>query len=269
MTKPLDQRFADAKGALDQVHAALGRHPTVLPAEVEVAFRKVTDFRSDIDHWIEMLGARAAARSLLDTLENEADANDRVPLGGTRVKYQYVRMIGVQAYLATTWALADRITGMVGRVLCTPEAGFNDVSPAQLVSHFVQKERNKRTAGALFDSVRRAFGWPIGLSYAIRNHFIHDGAQIAGSDFFEGSLAANSFRISVEGWQRVEERAETMYGVERSFHRLGAGWPATPRDDLRIVLTVCQREMDDALGVLLGSACNSLRAHVGFMLAED
>jgi hypothetical protein len=30
----------------------------------------------------------------------------------------------------------------------------------------------------------------------------------------------------------------------------------------------CEREMDDALGVLLGSACGSLRAHVAFMVGE-
>jgi len=270
MSKTLQERLGDAKSVLDHVHAALGRHPAGLPQEVGTSFRVLVDDRMDIDHWLGMLEARAAARQLLDALETQVDADDCVPLGATRVKYQHVRLIGVQAYVTTNWALADRITGMIGRVLCTSEAGRNPEKPAQLVSHFVHRNNtNKMTAAALFESVRQAFGWPIALSYAIRNHFVHDGAQIGGSDFFEGPSAASAFRISADGWNRVEKRAETEYRVERSCHRAGADWPSTLRDDLREVLTVCEREMDDALGVLFGSACGLLRAHVAFMVGED
>lgn len=91
---------------------------------------------------------------------------------------------------------------------------------------------------------------------------------MGGSDFFEGPASGAAFRISAEGWDRVEQQAES-YGVERAFHRVGASWPGTPRDDLRVVLEVCEREMDDALGVLIGSACGSLLAHIGFMVGED
>ena len=270
MSKTLQERLCDAKNVLDHVHAALGRHPAGLPQEVGDAFRVLVDYRTDIDHWLGMLEARAAARQLLDALETQADADDCVPLGAVRVKYQHVRFIGVQAYVTTNWALVDRITGMVGRVLCTPEAGRNPEKPAQLLSHFVNRNNtNRMTAAALFESVRQAFGWPIGISYAIRNHFVHDGAHVGGSDFFEGPSAASAFRISADGWDRVEKRAETEYRVDRSYHRAGANWPSTPKDDLRVVLTVCEREMDDALVVLLGSACGSLRAHVAFMVGED
>ncbi len=56
--------------------------------------------------------------------------------------------------------------------------------------------------------------------------------------------------------------------VGRSHHR-AVDWPTSPRDDPRVVLRVCEREMDDALGVLLGSAGGALQAHVGFMLGQD
>lgn len=269
MTKELDERLRDARGVLDRVHAALGRHPGRLPQDVEDAFRKVTDYRSDIDHCRGLCAARAAAAQVMDALETRTDGDDCVPLGASRAKYQHVRLISSQSYLAVTWSLSDRITAIVGRVLCTPDAGFNEASPAQLVSHFVQKERKRTTAGTLFESVRHAFGWPIGLSYAIRNHFIHDGAQSSGSDFFEGPTAAAAFRISAPGWARVEKKAEETYAVDRTLHRAGVNWPATPRDDLRVILSACEREVDDALGVLLGSACATLLSHAGFMLGED
>lgn len=132
MSKTLQERLHDAKSVLDHVYAALGRHSTALPKEVEDSFRALVDYHEDIDHWLRMLEARAAARQLFDALETKADAVDCVLLGTAHVKYQHVRFIGVQAYVTTNWALADRITGMVGRVLCTPAAGLNDVKPAEL-----------------------------------------------------------------------------------------------------------------------------------------
>lgn len=269
MTRTLQQRLQDAKNTLAQVDVTLGRRPGVVPPSVEDAFRSVVAYRADIDHWISMVDARSAAWGLLDGLEAKADADELVPFGDAQAKFVHVRLIGVQAYLATTWALADRITGMAGRVLCTPDAGFNGVNAAQLVSHFVQKERKKTTAGALYESLRCSFGWPVGISYAIRNHFVHDGGQIAAADFFEASAAASAFRISVEGWARIEKAAQDKYGVDVSHQRAVGIWPVSPRDDLRAVLRVCEREMDDALGVVLGSACRTLLVHVGFMLGED
>ena len=93
MSKTLQERLGDAKDVFDQVHAALGRHPAGLPQEVETAFRVLVDYRTDIDHWLGMLEARAAARQLLDALETQVDADDCVPLGTARVKYQHVRVM--------------------------------------------------------------------------------------------------------------------------------------------------------------------------------
>jgi hypothetical protein len=133
---------------------------------------------------------------------------------------------------------------------------------------FLRDKMRKTTAAAVFESVRQTFGWPIVLSYAIRNHFVHDGARSGGADFFEGPVAVAAFRISADGSDRVEKQADS-YGVERAYQRAGPSWLSAPRDDLRVVLNACEREMDDALGALLGSACRSLLAHVGFLIGED
>ncbi|MBX3157653.1 MAG: hypothetical protein KF773_16900 [Deltaproteobacteria bacterium] len=185
------------------------------------------------------------------------------------MKFAHVRLIGVEAYLSLTWSLADRISAMVGRILCTIQGGaMNEQSPAKLVSHFLVEERTKETtAGVVFDSVRQLFGWPIGVSYAIRNHFVHDGGTQKEVDFFAGSTSAAGFRISNDGWRYAERKAHG-YTVRREFCR-AANWPTTPTDDLRVVLLSCEREMDDALGILLGSACRSFAFHVGYLLGQD
>lgn len=269
MSKTLEERLRDAKAVLGKVDAATLRHGGKLASEVEKQFKEITAFTSDVEHWVGMVAARKAARALLTGLETQADANDDVPLGGARAKYQHVRLIGVQAYLATKWALADRLAAMAGHVLCVHSSLQNPKKLPQLVTHFISNNGpESKTAAIAIHSLRHSFGWPIAVSYALRNHFVHDGGQLGGTDFFDGPTAAAGFKISADGWGRIEERART-YGVEPKHHRGGAAWTPSAGDDLRTVLDVCERETDDALGVLVGSACHAILSHVGFVLGED
>src|ERR1044071_9305327 len=52
-------------------------------------------------------------------------------------------------------------------------------------------------------------------------------------------------RLEARGAQRAAE-----YGVDAGHHRVGPGLPATSRDDLCVILDICERETDDALGIL-------------------
>lgn len=67
----------------------------------------------------------------------QADQNDNVPYAASRAKFQTVRLLGVQGYLAAQWALADRLVGMAGNVLCIRNSLQDPKNAPQLVSHFV------------------------------------------------------------------------------------------------------------------------------------
>lgn len=270
MTKSLDQRLGDVRADLVAIETGLGRLAVPLPPEVQFQFEAVTVSAGSIDHWISLLDARQVARQALNNLGRDVDADDKVPYGDTRVKFQHARLLGVQAYLSANWSLADSIAAMAGRVFCVPSIGNNKLSPAHLNSTFVGGSRKKDVATSIFESVHRIFGWPVAISYALRNHFQHDGgAQISGSNFFQGINAASAFRISDPGWTYIEDKATREYQVAPASHRIPAGWLATPKDDLRIVLDVCERQVDDALGILAGSATKTLRGHLAFLIGED
>jgi len=269
MSTNLEDRLRIAKAELAKVEAVLLKHFGTgrIPADVVTQFNELASFKADVEAWHGMISARRAARNLLTDLEKQVDVDDTVLLGTSRAKYEHVRLIGVQAYLSTKWALADRLVGMVGRIVCTANVGLNTTQPAQLVSTFVSADRKKGLAASFYQSIRDTFGWPIALSYALRNHFVHDGGQLAGVYFFAGQASHARFEISAAGWQRIEDKA-TSYGVNSSHHRAGPAWPSAPCDDLRPVLDACERETDDALGVLVGTACHSLAIHVGYMHGE-
>jgi hypothetical protein len=269
MSKPLEQRLQDSLRKFDEMHLILNRKRGEVHADVENILRSFANLRDEIAGLIELVEVRRSASRFLNALETRADENDNIVLNGLSLKYHHVRFIGVQAYVSTAWAIADRITGMVGRILCTQETGSNASSLAKIPAFIKRDIAKKSTAALLVQSVRQTFGWPIGLSYAIRNHFLHDGAQWEGRDFFEGTAAAAAFRISDAGWKLIEKKAIDEYGVNDSCHRAGARWPVAPKEDLRSMLQVIEQEMDDALGVLWGSAWNSLLGHLGFILGED
>lgn len=268
MSKTLEERLREAKGELLKANGEIVRLAGKLPGEVSESFQEVLKLEADVGHWLGMIQARAAARQMLTDLEVQADPSDQVPFGVTRILFQHARLIGVQAYLATNWALADRLTGMVGRVLCIKNSWADPKNAPQLVSHFVGDKTKNSTAAILFASIRRTFGWPISISYALRNHFVHDGGQVKGAYFFEGLDSKSGFRISDDGWAHIQMTAEG-YGTDARHHRAGASWPISPADDLRVLLDACERETDDALGVLVGSAYRSLVAHIGCMLGAD
>ncbi len=266
MSKTLEERLQDAKAALGKVDGAIARHAGKLASDIETEFKEIAAFATDVDHWNQMIAARQTARALLDNLEQHADQNDDVPFGPSRAKFQTVRLLGVQGYLAGQWALADRLLGMAGHVLFSRNSLQNPKNAPQLVSHFVGgKGPEAKTAAIAFYSLRQSFGWSIAISYALRNHFLHDSA---GGNFFAGPTAASAFKVSAAGWARVADRVKE-YNVNATHSRLGSTWTPSAGDDLRKILDTCAPEIDEALGVLVGSACQIATAHVGFMLGED
>ncbi|MCL2726084.1 MAG: hypothetical protein FWD69_16785 [Polyangiaceae bacterium] len=266
MNKTLSDRLTAVKTVLGKINGALAGHPEKLAQDVETQFEAIAAFASHVEHWNHLLDARDTARALLADLEKQADDNDNVRYGILKARFQTARLLGVQSYLAAQWSLADRLVAMAGTVLCIRNTLQDPKNQPQLVSHFVSgKGPESRTAAIVYDSLRHSFGWPIAVSYALRNHFLHDGA---GGDFFDGPTAASAFKISVDGWKRVEERARS-YTVNAAHSRLGSTWGPSAGDDLRTILDTCAIEIDETLGVLVGSACQMALVHLGFMLGED
>lgn len=266
MTKTLEVRLQNARSALGRVDAALVRHSAKLPADVEGQFKTIAAFALQVEHWTQLLAARHTARALLSDLELQADPNDDVPYGSASAKFQTVRLLGVQAYLAAQWALADRLVGMAGHVLCIRSSLQDPKNAPQLISHFIGgRGPEGKTAAIVFYSLRMSFGWPVAISYALRNHFLHDGGA---GDFFVGPNAASAFKVSSAGWARIEERVRE-YNVNAAHTRSPNTFAPSAGDDLRKILDTCAAEIDEALGVLVGSACQMAIAHVGFMLGED
>ena len=267
--KTLVARIQDAESVLAEIYEVLISSRGNLPEKVINDFHMQIKYRSEISNWRMMIEARSNSMRLMRDLQSLCDHDDFIVLGNSRIKFNVARFMISQSYLSSVWALADSISGACGQALCSAKVGRNLNSPPQIVNHFLNnKMRTDSISGAFTESIHHSFGWPVAICYAIRNEFIHDGASSTEANFFNGASSLAGFRISDSAWDRIVLKAEAS-NLSASHHRMGSNWPQSPQDDLIKLLEICERELDDALGILLGSACGMLKIHLGFMLGQD
>lgn len=263
--KTLKERIWDAKNRLDRAEKMLMRDRNMVSVKTLEHFQMILD-STPMEGWVQLLEARDMSEKWLRSLATLVDNNDQVQLGVNKMSYQHARFIGFQSWISTTWALADTITKMVGKVVCTSDVGKNDAMPARLLFNFIGGDRTKTVMGGLCESMEQ-FGWPVAMSYATRNFWIHAGSLVNGQTFFEGLTSTDGFRIATVVWTDLIKKAAKEYEVDSSHCR--GLWGFSKDVDALDFWSHCTKEMDVALGILLASACGSIEMHVGFMLGQD
>lgn len=232
--------------------------------DVQTRFLKLLTLRESIQSWKEQLTVRNNAFDLLDGLEHRADQGDTIKIFDLALKFQNVRAMFLYSYLTSSWALADSICNASSAILRPPH--FHASGSTTLIQAFISSEAGKKQlSGALFPMVRRHFGWRVGLYYAIRNHFAHDTESLT---FFDGPTAASGFRISSSAWDKMEAVAKG-YEVQTTDQVDAATWPASPQDDLRLILALCDQALDNTLGILWMTASRLLHCHISTMCGRE
>lgn len=230
--------------AKDRLDAAIKSYAMVQRREEE----KEYDLKPErIANWHFMLTCRKSAFDLLASLPRKK--YDFVGL----YKYELERFLATQAYLSVHWALCDSITSWVGKALCYEKKAYVEKDSLKLskLPTFIPER--------LAIWIRDDFGYAIALSYQIRNCFVHDG----GIGFFQGPDQHSRLIIHDEQWTRLQGHVRENLSRRRSAFQL-----ADSERDLGIVLQCCETETDEALGILLVSACALIEGHLGF-LAES
>lgn len=215
-----------------------------------------------------LIDAREDTRKLLEKLLSETNlSNDIFEYYGTEITFNNARLLWFQAYLATTWAICDSITSKISPFLCLESACKNLTSPPQLISHFIKE--NKSSSYYIGYFIKLNYGWFIGASYAIRNHFVHDGAFNYGKNFFKGTSLVDEFKISQDGWNFINQKIGG-YNVNNDQHRLGLGFQWNYyQDDLLELLKTCNNEIDEALICLLNWSVGIANLQAQSLLARD
>lgn len=271
MAKTFEEKLKIARETIEEVKQGLIKHSGEIHPKVDDVVRRLLDEYFDVDHWSDLYQARTVALKQLEDLESDADIDGRVSWGrmNQRMPYRQARFLAIQLYLSSAWALADCISEFVGTIFCNSNETLLDSSHPQLLSHFIEHKAKTKTAYFSLFLLKDTYGWPVAILYHSRNLFVHDGGRIDGVDFFEGSTPTSAFRVSPNAWDKTLKAINDIYDIEETQCRPRWAFPSDPTKDFREVLKACDSEIDQVLGVLMGTACSSLKSHIDLILGDD
>ncbi len=268
----LQQQLQRAATALREVPNSLSLFTSSLPSGCTDKLESLESIAAHLASVCGLIEIREVARHFLHQLPLQ-----RVPLNpltgnlelvnyqGEEIPFSTARLLAFQSYLAITWSVCDSITTVLAPLVCSQHACNDRGNPPQLLTHFIKSDKNTAYYSSFL--LAQSYGFPVGISYIIRNHFIHDGALFYGQDFFESQSISDKFRISQSGWKVLEDGLK-KHGLIKTQTRALLLWP-WHQDDLLQLLELCSDEMDEALEYLIDSSVASVLAQARYLLKRD
>lgn len=244
------------------------RHKGTLSERSYEFFELLPNLSVQIADMRGLVDARDSALSVLAAFPSQANPDDRSTflLNGIAVPFRQGRLLLLQGYMASTWVVYDTLSKIGGILLCTDERAKDRAKPVKLQEDFLG---GRNTVGArVQDHLKGAYGWPIGLSYAIRNWVLHDGHTHEGIELFRyNAQDVAPFEVSEAGWQKIVERCNEKYKVDETNSRLQP-FPSV-RDDIVVGLRACHSEVDEAISFALRIATGGIRLQAQVLFERD
>ena len=231
-------------------------------------FEMSSSLAAQLEHACALLPLRNVALAAAKSFPTRISANrpDRFRYNDIDVTFKQGRFLSLQSYVATTWALYDTLSKVAGVLCCTDERSKNNAKPVKLPEDLV---RGKNIVGArVHDHLKGAYGYPIALSYALRNWLVHDGHCQNGTELFKSDSPSSApYEIANDAWTKIEEKVSGEYKAEATQTRLRPFPPIGA--DLLAGLELCHEETDEAIGFVLVWATGAAKLQAEILLPRD
>jgi hypothetical protein len=271
VNKTLAERLLTAENSVVETQGLLMQHFSRLSKGAAEKLHTLIRIQAFFPEWREELELRNTTLALLTAMDLDRSLNGRVSVSGHDLSIGRLREITLRSYLTTTWSLADSICAQICGILCTSDQLSNRDYKLQLASVFVkQKNPGKGLPNIIHDNIKTTAGWPICLSYSLRNFFTHDCGRISGFTLLAPHSTGRTFLLQEQAWSALCAHTEGFYKVTKNdFHDDGESWPDEKSPPLLAVLETMERHVDRALGVLLMTSTALLNTHTRNLLGLD
>ncbi len=232
-------------------------------------YEKCITFGKEVQDAEELIDTRDYAIVIISNLTASIDSTnpDNVIFQGISMPFWHARLLALQSYCSTTWAIYDSLSKVAGKLICVDSVAKNEARPPKLPEDFLF---GKNSVGArAHEHLKESYGWPIGFSYAIRNWLLHDGNSQDGTELFDSRDASiEPYKISDKAWDKLEEKCRTRYKVSECQTRLPDPWPWHRGGADRLLKTL-QTEVDEAIGFLISWAVESVKSQARLLFFRD
>ncbi len=239
-----------------------------LPTQSYEVFKQVRNHSIQLGEIHNLIEARDAALAALKSFPTQKNPDNPATYlyNGISMPFWQGRLLLLQSYMAASWTVYDRISKIGGLLICTDGRAKNLAKPVKLQEDFLSLPN--AVGARIQDHLKGAYGWPIALSYAIRNWVLHDGNSQDGVDLFRYSTPETGpYQLSEDGWSKILERCNNRYKVDESLTRLDP-FPSIP-DDLVSGLSVCHSEVDEAICFVLLAATGGIKLQAQILFRRD
>jgi hypothetical protein len=249
---------------INEAVAKIGSAGT-LSRESNDFFQMSPNLALQLDHAKGLLPVRDAALTALLAFPKQIStaSTGQFLYNGLDVTYKIGRYLLFQNYSVTTWALYDSITKVAGLLCCIDKHAKNPTKPIKLYEDFLQRENY--VGARLRDHLKGAYGWPIAVSYKIRNWLAHDGHCHEGVELFkyDSLVSSGEFEMLEAAWNLIEDtcRAEPNQTRLQPFPEL--------RSNLAQGLDLCHNEVDEAMAFLLTWSTGIARLQAAILFPRD
>lgn len=214
---------AAIKGLQDvarQVQHLAGRENIIIARESYSAWLEKTQQVKNLEDSLPCFAVRQAARNVLLGLASQVQLLDYQPLTSTArycdidVPIAVARVLAMDSYLASHWALYDRLSNAIGRVIGnkTIRGDQQGKSNPKLIETFLAKKNGIDVLGER-DILVDSYGSQIGFSYLVRNCYVHEGGMIGTSPILSGETFGEAFSISEEVAKKLNEAIANRYQI--------------------------------------------------------
>ncbi len=266
-TNTLKQAIEEACRDLDWITEAVATTlPTgTLSKESYEFFQRSSRLSLQVRHSKELLPVRdAALTALLGFPDQVSAASPGLFLyNGLDVTFKVGRFLLFQNYCVTTWALYDTLAKVAGLLCCTDEVAKNSAKPVKLYDDFLQGKNC--VGGRVRDHLKGAYGWPIAVSYKVRNWLAHDGHCHEGVELFKYELPASSseFEMLDKAWDVLKDTIKAAPDQTRL-----QPFPDVT-SNLARGLETCHHEVDEAVAFLLTWSTGIVKLQASMLFSRD
>lgn len=123
---------------------------------------------------------------------------------GVLMDFSVARHLAVTSYIATTWSIYDRLTNVCGRLAAVAEIANNPKQNPKMCENFLNDKKNFFGFSMQFH-LKKAYSWPLKVSYRFRNWLVHDGYEANGVPVFRGERISDGLYLHAEAMESLSK----------------------------------------------------------------
>lgn len=247
----------------------------IIQAEVYDTWNKRVSLENELSDVLFLIECRDVQKGVMEDLRfsirrlPESEKIEKlVNYGNCQCSLKVMRNLVVTTHLGSVWAIYDKLSNVVGRLLGGDEILKNQLlkENPKLIGSFISSNNagdNKKniTMMSINAIISRCFREHIALSYLLRNCFIHEGGTIGKGQIFTGKTVNTAFYVNEDIAQKLNYAIAESYGVNS---------PTIARSgDLLEQLESCHKQIDKCFSGLLQFAVGSLKLQIDAFMALD